>query len=77
MPKELVANLDEFLEETICPVCGHIGMSSDGSFDWVCPICGDIGTINSDSESLNYFYDESVSNLDQDEKGEVWDGYDD
>lgn len=76
MSKELEKNLDEILGETECPVCGHIGMCSNGSFDWVCPNCENFGNINSESEALNYFYDEVLHNYDDDEKGEVFDGYD-
>ena len=33
--------------------------------------------INEEQEALDYFYDEMLCNLDEDEKEEVFDGYDD
>ena len=39
---------DEILEDTVCPVCGTVGMLPDGGYDWICPECGHEGTLEED-----------------------------
>ncbi len=41
----LQSAFDEILEDKECPRCQHIGMDSDGGFDFVCPNCGYEGTL--------------------------------
>ena len=42
---EISSAYDEMLEDTECPVCGHIGMVSDGSYEYECPNCGTRGSL--------------------------------
>lgn len=33
-------DLESILEETKCKNCGHQGVESNGSYDYICPHCG-------------------------------------
>ena len=42
---DIVEAYDAILEDYECPMCGHIGMESDGGYDFYCPECGYEGTL--------------------------------
>lgn len=41
---------DDILEDMVCPICGHVGMDSDGGFDYSCPNCDYEGTLENDDD---------------------------
>ncbi len=67
------------LADIECPECGRQGeyevASEDGEYR--CTGCGYEGNMYDDIAEENYFWEEALCSYDEEERGEVFDGFDD
>ena len=71
---------EEYLEQKICYNCGSMGgtfvLDEENDDVYRCKVCGFEGSFQDDIDARDWFWDEGLHGYTEEEKGEVFDGYD-